>query len=310
MCCVVCDKYADFDYYFLLLSLFSFRLHDMDIITIAIMGGPSIPDAVSCYKFFQVRIPREGQALERARLKKAERIRKLQQGLPVDSDSDEDEDEGGVLGGGPGGLGIGLGHENRPKSNNSSRTKSASMQHIGSPITYHSQFHINRTNSSSSDVHGHSHGAGAGIGAEAVVGRHSPNPSPSPVPDHDPYQHLTDIQVFLLHTGGQFLSLQESCLFIMYGHHLIDMLIQCEKGRYHELHHHDVDRHLLPTLKSYETSEMAGLLSYEPDIDWIMTLQSYITWEEKAKVCYLLYGASVSNFYSDMMQRDQVFKGE
>jgi hypothetical protein len=240
-----------------------------------------------------VRIPREAQALERARQKRVERARKLQQGiLDSDSDSDEpldDQDES----------------HHRPKSNNSSRTKSAGMQHVGSPITYHSQFHIDPKAPPGGDNGG---GGAAGVGATASHSTHHQH-SHSHDSSDDPYSNLTEIQVFLQHTGGRFLTLQECCLFMMYGHHLIDMLVQCEKSRYHELHHHDVDRHLLPTLKSYETSEMAGLLSYEPDIDWIMNIQSHIPWEEKARVCYLLHGVSVSNFYSDAMQRDQVIKG-
>jgi len=269
----------------------------MDIITITVMST-AIPDAVSCYKFFQVRIPREAQALEHARVKKAERIRKLQQGI-VDSDSEEedgvleDEDES----------------HHRPKSNNSSRTKSAGMQQVGSPITYHSQFHITDTPGDTDGGQAESRpGTGTGDG-NGHTHTHSHSHQHGNHSESDIYENLTDIQVFLGHTGGRFMTLQECALFIMYGHHIVDMLIQGEKGRYHELHQHDVDRHLLPTLKSYETSEMAGLLSYEPDLDWIMNLQSHITWEEKAKICYLLHGASVANFYSDAMQRDQVFKG-
>ncbi len=244
-------------------------LHDKDLITIVNQSTNAV-DAISCYKFFQVRIPREASALERARKAKAIRLHKLETGELLDSDEENE-------------MHVTEEDDHRPTTNASARSKSSTpaLQQVGSALNFHSQF-----------------------AAVSVSNDFDMNESTADL------SHMTDIQKFLLFSGGTYLTLQEVCLWIMYAHHLIEILIQCEKGRYHELHTHEVDRHLLPTLKSYETSEMAGLLSYEPDMDWIMNIQSFISWEEKAKLCYLMHAISVANFFSDGMQRDQIFKGK
>ena len=221
------------------------KLHDKDIITVVNMGIH--PDSISCYKFFQLRIPREAAAAAAKRaIRERQRLRREQGKEVYDEIDDTDDDD-----------------EDRTSSG---------MAFYGS-----------------------------GMMSPLEVGRRV---------GVSPDEHLSLMQEFLLYGGGSYMTLQEACLWTMYGGKFLEAMVQCEKSRYHELHTQHIDRHMLPTLKSYQTNELSALASYEPELEFILKVQDHMTWEERARICFIFYAISVTNYYAEAMQREQEYKGK